>query len=136
MRPPGLALSSQAVFFSTLMIQSTTGGDDIQVKNPDSKLAGQKCSNISRMQRSQIKFDLKFNIYDLHRVQEIAASIKQNIVDSCPKLITDGSKPFRVIWTDVGDEHLVITVDTYHDAPRSWNEHWAIREQAMYGIAM
>jgi small-conductance mechanosensitive channel len=133
---PCLALSSQqAVFFSTVLIHSTTGGDDIQVKIPNSKLAGQNFSNISRMKRSQIKFDLKFSGYDMHRVQEITSSIKQEIVDSSPKLITDGSRPFRVIWTDIGDDHLVVTVDTHHDVPPSCNEHWATREQVLYAIA-
>jgi small-conductance mechanosensitive channel len=123
------------VFFSTLLIHSNTGGDNIEVKIPNSKLSGQNFSNISRMQRSRIKLDLKFNIYDMHRVKEIASSIKQEIVDSCPKLITDGSRPFRVIWTDVGDDHLVVTVDTHHNVPPSCNEHWATREQVLYAIA-
>jgi hypothetical protein len=99
-----------------------------------SKIAGQKFSNISRMKRSHIKFALKFNIYDMYRVQEISSLIKQEIVNSCPKLITDGSRPFRVIWTDVGDDHLVVTVDTHHNVPPG-NEHWATREQVLYAIA-
>jgi small-conductance mechanosensitive channel len=123
------------VVFKTLLIHSNTGGDDIEVKIPNSKLSGQKFSNISRMRRSRIKFDLKFNIYDMHRVQEIASSIKQEILDACPKLITDGSRPFRVIWTDVGDDHLVVTVHTHHNVPPSCTEHWATREQVLYAIA-
>ena len=113
------------------LLSSSTSSTDIFY----SKLSGQKFSNISRMRRSHIKFDFKFNISDMHRVQEIVSSIKQEIVDSCPKLITDGSRPFRVIWTDVRGDHLVVAVDTHHNVPPSCNEHWATREQVLYAIA-
>lgn len=96
---------------------------------------GQKFSNISRMNRSQVKFDLRFNLHDMNRIDEIMLAIRQEIVAACPKLITDGSRPFRVLWTDIGSDHLVVTVDTHHDVPPSTSDYWETREHVLFAIS-
>ena len=87
------------------------------------------------MNRSQVKFDLRFNLFDMDRIDEIMLAIRQEIMAACPKLITDGSRPFRVLWTDIGSDHLVITVDTHHDVPPSTSDYWATREQVLFAIS-
>lgn len=97
-----------------LLETTIVGGDDIQVKIPHSKITGQKFSNISRMVRSQTKFELRFNLHDMHRINDIAAAIKEEIMNTCPTVITDGSRPFRVLWTDIREDHIILMVDAHH----------------------
>ena len=87
------------------------------------------------MKRSQTKFELRFHLYDMHRVQDIATAIKHELVQACPKLIKDGSRPFRVIWTDIGTDHFVVTVDAHHDVPPACNAYWETREKVLLSIS-
>ena len=98
-------------------------------------MTGQKFSNISRMQKSQTKFQLRFNLHDMYRIDEIAEAIRKELIESCPKLITDGSRPFRVMWTDICEDHIVLTVDTHHNVPPACNAYWKTREQVLLSIS-
>ena len=66
------------------------------------------------MVRSQTKFELRFNLHDMHRINDIADAIKQEIINSCLTVITDGSRPFRVLWTDIREDHIILMVDAHH----------------------
>jgi len=118
-----------------LLETTIVGGDNIQVKIPNSKIAGQKFSNVSRIRRSQIKFDLRFHLHDINRIDQIIAAIRQEVSAACPKLVTDGSRPFRVLWTNIGPDHLVVTVDTHHDVPPACNEYWETRQRVLFAIS-
>lgn len=61
--------------------------------------------------------------------------IRYEVNMACPKLITDGSRPFRVLWTDIGNDHIVVTVDTHHNVPPACNAHWETREQVLFAIS-
>jgi hypothetical protein len=87
------------------------------------------------MKMSQVKFQLRFNLHQMHRIDEICSAIKEEIAASCDKLITDGARPFRVIWTDIGDDHIAVTVDTHFQVPPSTNAYWMAREQVLKAIA-
>eukprot|EP00547_Thalassionema_nitzschioides_P006688 CAMPEP_0194218610 /NCGR_PEP_ID=MMETSP0156-20130528/24150_1 /TAXON_ID=33649 /ORGANISM="Thalassionema nitzschioides, Strain L26-B" /LENGTH=400 /DNA_ID=CAMNT_0038948023 /DNA_START=340 /DNA_END=1542 /DNA_ORIENTATION=+ len=110
-------------------------GDDIQTRIPNTKIAGQNFSNLSRMNLSHVKFELRFHLYDIDRVKEIIAAIREEIVEACPNLITDGARPFRVVWTDIKEDHIVVTVDTHHRIPPACNAYWENREKALLAIA-
>lgn len=119
-----------------LLETTIMGGDDILVKIPHSKMAGQKFSNLSRMEISQTKFQLRFHLYDMQRVNEISAGIRQEILQDCTDLIKDGTRPFRVHWTDICADHLVITVNAHHRVPPKSNKYWQTREQVLFAISM
>lgn len=68
-------------------------------------------SNLSRLKRSQVKQQLWFAYDDLDKLPTVIENIKMEIGASCPSLITDGSRPFRVIWSDYRDDHLEVSVD-------------------------
>lgn len=84
---------------------------------------------------SQTKFLLRLHLYDMQRVKEISAAIREEIVQDCPNLITDGSRPFRVHWTDINSDHLVITVNAHHKVKPKSNQYWDTREQVLLSIS-
>ena len=87
------------------------------------------------MRRSQTKFELRFHLYDMPRVNEIIAAIRKEIIDACPKLIKDGSQPFRVYWTDVGNDHFVIMIDARHNIPPIGDAYFENRQQVLIAIS-
>ena len=97
---------------------------------------GQKFANLSRMQRSQTKFQIRLNLYDMPRIKEIIDAIRNEIIMTCsPQLVTDGSRPFRVIWTDIGEDHIVVTIDASHDVKPLTNDYWEAREKVLLAIS-
>jgi small-conductance mechanosensitive channel len=118
-----------------LMETTIMGGDNIQVRIPNAVVANQKVYNLSRMRKSQVKLVLRFNLHDMHRVENVMAMVKQEIVESCPQLIKDGTRPFRVIWTDIDADHIKVTVDTHHDIPPACNAYWENRQKVLLAIA-
>jgi hypothetical protein len=87
------------------------------------------------MKRSQIKYELKFFFHDIPKAGKIVDEIRQEIVRACPKLITDGSRAFRVMWTNIGDHYFVVTVDTHHEISPGSNEYWETNLAVLKGIA-
>jgi len=84
---------------------------------PNSKLANQKISNYSRVRMSQVTQTLRFHYEDADKMPALLESIKKEIQKSCPKLITDGSRPFRVFWTSFNEDHLEVVVNTHFYIP-------------------
>eukprot|EP00546_Thalassionema_frauenfeldii_P015260 CAMPEP_0178922028 /NCGR_PEP_ID=MMETSP0786-20121207/15907_1 /TAXON_ID=186022 /ORGANISM="Thalassionema frauenfeldii, Strain CCMP 1798" /LENGTH=408 /DNA_ID=CAMNT_0020596309 /DNA_START=205 /DNA_END=1431 /DNA_ORIENTATION=- len=118
-----------------LLETTIMSGDDVQTKIPNSKIAGQNFANLSRSKLSNVQFDLRFYLKDMDRVQDIIEAIRTEIVAACPKLITDGSRPFRIMWTDIKSDHIVVTVNTHHKIPPACQAYWENREQVLLAIA-
>ena len=83
-------------------------------------------SNLSRLKRSQVKQQLWFAYDDLDKLPTVIENIKTEIGASCPSLITDGSRPFRVIWSDYRDDHLEVSVDCRFRHPVSVVVHFFV----------
>ncbi|GKY90372.1 hypothetical protein MPSEU_000011200 [Mayamaea pseudoterrestris] len=94
---------------------SLQDGEGAIVKIPNSNLAGQKISNLSRVTKTPIKQTLRFDYSDANKIPELIHAIKQEIMVSCKKLVVDGSRPFRVHFTNYMEDHLEVTVVTHHE---------------------
>ncbi|KAL7538318.1 hypothetical protein ACHAXR_009067 [Thalassiosira sp. AJA248-18] len=73
------------------------GTDELITKIPNSQLYNVRLSNKSRIRYSQVKQDLRFKYRDLEKVPHLCDAIKEEIADSCPIVVTDGSRTFRVL---------------------------------------
>lgn len=82
-----------------------------------------------------MKQTLWFSYEDLEKLPEVLANIKKEIGGSCASLITDGSRPFRVIWTDYKDDHLEVLVDCHFDHQPSTDVYWNTRQNVLLAIA-
>jgi small-conductance mechanosensitive channel len=111
------------------------GTDEVVVKIPNSQLANQRVSNLSRLKISQVKQLLWFAYEDVDKLPTVIENIKTEIGASCPNLITDGSRPFRVIWTDFRDDHLEVSVDCRFRHPPSTDVYWDTRQKVLLAIS-
>jgi small-conductance mechanosensitive channel len=100
------------------------GEDDIVVRIPNAQLVNQRFSNLSRLFKCQVKQKVRFSYEDMHKIPEIIQAIKYEIKASCPKLIVDGSRPFRVHWRDFQDDHLEVVIDSHFNLPPTGNLYW------------
>ena len=82
------------------------GGDNALTSVPNAKLANQKVSNMSRVALSQVQQMLRFHYEDADLLPTALESIKHEIRRDCPRLVDDGTRPFRVFWTGYQEDHL------------------------------
>jgi small-conductance mechanosensitive channel len=112
------------------------GSDEITVSIPNTDLVNQQVSNHSRVRYSQVKqvIRLQGTPENVEKIPDVLVAIKEEIRKSCPKLIDDGTRPFRAHWTDYGPHYLEITVDTRFRISPVKPEYWENREQVLLAI--
>lgn len=79
-------------FMETILRNS----DNTVTRVPNALLAEQKISNVSRVRQSQVKQTLRFHYEDADKLPQVIDDIKEEIKKSCSRMITDGTRPFRV----------------------------------------
>lgn len=109
--------------------------DNTITRVPNAQLALQKVSNLSRTPQCQVAQTLRFHYEDVDEIPDLLQSIKQEIVKACPHLITDGTRPFRVFWTDINEDHLSVMVNTHHNLPPMGDAYWLNRQAVLMAIA-
>jgi len=101
---------------------------------PNTMLSNQKVSNLSRLVISQVKMNLRFHYKDVEKLPILMESIRKELQKSCPRLITNGSRPFRVFWTDINEDHLEVMVDTHHRIAPIGDAYWQNRQAVLMAI--
>jgi small-conductance mechanosensitive channel len=86
-------------------------GDNTVLNVPNAALASQKVSNVSRIRQCQVQQTLRLDYNDVDKIPQLIESIRHEIEKACPKLITNGTRPFRVYWTEFNEDHLEIMVN-------------------------
>jgi small-conductance mechanosensitive channel len=110
------------------------GSDEIMVSIPNADMLQRQVSNLSRVRFCQVKQILHFKTKDAGKLPVLFDAIKQEIRLACPALITDGSRPFRVYWTDYIDENLAVMVDTHFRLKPIGDEYWENRQRVLQAI--
>ncbi|CAB9502812.1 MscS family protein [Seminavis robusta] len=111
------------------------GYDNIVIKLPNSQIINQRVSNISRTKQSQVKQILRFDYTDIEKVPQLLQDIKEEIQASCPKLITDGSKPFAAVMSNYQDDHIQCVVNVHFQIQPSSQEYSDNKEEVLRAIA-
>ena len=109
-------------------------GDNTITSVPNSLLASQKVSNLSRVKMSQVTQTLRFHYDDADEIPALLETIRSEIKTNCNRLITDGSRPFRVFWTNYNEDHLEVMVDTHHYIPPIGDAYWFNRQKTLEAI--
>jgi hypothetical protein len=69
--------------------------------------------NYSRAPVSQVTQNLRFHYEDADELPRVLDSIKAEIRESGPRLITDGSRPFSAFFTDYAENSLEVVVEAH-----------------------
>lgn len=110
------------------------GPDEIMVSVPNADLAGERVSNLSRIQKSQVKQTLRFEYKDGCKLPLVLKDIKKEITAACPELISDGSRPFRAHFTSFGPDHLEVRVDCHFEVKPVGDDYWDNRQRVLLAI--
>lgn len=111
------------------------GYDEIITKVPNSEVANQKVSNISRISRSQVKQVLYLDYKDIAKIGSLITDIKTEIARSCPKLVTDGTRPFWCHWREFKETNLEVVVDTHFLIRHGCAQYFDTKQAVLEAIA-
>jgi small-conductance mechanosensitive channel len=108
--------------------------DNSIIKIPNSQLANQKISNLSNVKESLVKQTLRFHYEDIDKLPDLIHTIREEIKYACPRLITDGVRPFRVYFTGYREDHLEVEVTTHHRLAPSGDAVHMNRQNVLFAI--
>lgn len=132
--------TSQVTFAGTVeslgWLETTIRGSNDQVTTiPNAQLEGIQVCNLSRNKMCQVKQMLRFRYQDASQLPAVLKSIKEEIIAACPKIVTDGRRPCRVVWTDYCDTHLEVMVDVHFDGIKPIGDaFWDNRQEVLFAI--
>jgi small-conductance mechanosensitive channel len=132
--------SSQVTFAGTVeslgWLETTIRGSNDQVTTiPNAQLEGIQVCNLSRNTMCQVKLTLHFKYQDATKLSTVLPSIKNEIIASCPKIISDGRRPCRVVWSDYCESYLEVIVDVHFDNMKPiGDEYWNNRQTVLMAI--
>ena len=101
---------------------------------PNSELGMQRVTNLSRVDRCQLKQDIRIQFQDYHKIELILKSIKAEIKESCPTLISDGSKPFRAYVVAIREDHIRASIECHFNLPPFGEQFWNNRHEWIMAI--
>ena len=111
------------------------GSDEIHMSVPNTDLSNQRLSNLSRLRKCQVTQTLRFDYEKVvEKLPQLCDDIKQEIRQACPSLIHDGSRPFRVVWTDYQNNCIVVKVDAHFNIRPIGEDYWDNRERVLDAI--
>lgn len=109
--------------------------DETIVRIPNSQIANQRITNLSRARLSQVTQTLRVKYTDAEKIPKLLTDIKQQVQEDCPKLITDGSRPCRVHFNTFQEDHIEIGVDLRFRVPVVGDEYHQNKEACNLAIA-
>jgi len=118
-----------------LFSTSVRGNDEISVDIPNSLIDNQTIMNLSRAQKSQVKQTIRYKYDSIDKIPDLVKSIKSEIELTCPELITDGSRPFRVHWDAFEKGCLDISIDCRFRIPPGTDAYYDNRQSMLEAIA-
>ena len=108
--------------------------DNTRTRIPNAQLANKTVTNLSRCTQCQVKTVLYFDYSDMQKLPALIKDIKEEVKANCPALITDGSRPFRVHWTDITDDRLAVTCDLHFEVKPYGDPYLNTKQQALEAI--
>jgi small-conductance mechanosensitive channel len=120
----------QIGLFETLIRDSS----EMVTAVPNKELSNQRLTNISRNKFSQVKQKIHFGYGDLDKLPMLLLEIRREIKESCPEVVTDGSKPFRTYFHSFEDCYLEVVVDVRMTVTPDSDYYYQSREQVLFAI--
>jgi len=108
--------------------------DELIAVIPNSEIGMQRVKNISRVKKCRVLQTLRFKYEDAEKLPKISEDILEEIKNDCPEAITDGSSPWRVVWTDYKEDYLSVRVDTHFNLPPVGPAYWENRQKVLHAI--
>lgn len=101
---------------------------------PNKEFSNQRLTNLSRLKFSQFTQTLRFDYDDADKINDIIDAIRKEIRETCPVVVTDGSRPFRVFWSSYGESALEVLVDVRMAVPPLGDKHLEAKQSILLAI--
>lgn len=108
--------------------------DEVMLTVPNSDLASERLSNLSRLTKCQVRQVLRIDYKDVKKIPKLCDDIKSEIRAACPALIDDGSRPFRAHWVGYEDLSLNVVVDAHFAVRPLGDSYWDNRQKVLEAI--
>lgn len=109
-------------------------GDEVLVSVPSIDLDKKQLANRSRVYTSQVALNLRVHYDHVGQLSQFVQDVQTELKQACPKLITDGSRPFRVHWTDYQTDHLTVAINSYYRILFGSDEYWDNRMEVLSAV--
>jgi small-conductance mechanosensitive channel len=110
------------------------GPDEMITSIPNTQLATQRVTNISRIRKCQVKQILRFDYDEADKFPALFETIKKEVKAVCPTVIVDGTRPFRIVWSDFKSSHLEVTVDLHFNIKPSGDVYHENKQRCLMAI--
>lgn len=111
------------------------GNDEVLISVPNTSLVKQQFSNLSRIRYSEVSQTLKFKYADIDKIPSLLRAIKDEIRLACPKLVTDGSRPFRAVWSNIGPGSILeVKIESHFAIKPIGEEYYENRMAVLHSI--
>ena len=87
--------------------------DEFIVCIPNTQLSTNRLANVSRSKHSTVIQTLMVSYDDMDKLPKFIKDTKKEIRESCPSIIDDGSRAFRVFWNDFKEFSLEVLVEVH-----------------------
>jgi len=125
------------------------GNDEVPYTVPNADFTKRRVSNLSRVRFCRVRQVLRFELTEVRKLPALFQSIKEEIQLACPDVVTDGSRPFRVHWTDYSstttapadyygisnnNNALEVVVEAHFRVKPVGDEYWDNRQNCLKAI--
>lgn len=108
--------------------------DEVMLTVPNSDLASERLSNLSRLTKCQVRQVLRIDYKDVKKIPKLCDDIKSEIRAACPALIDDNSRPFRAHWVGYEDLCLNVVVEAHFAIRPLGDGYWDNRQKVLEAI--
>lgn len=94
----------------------------------------QRVKNLSRIDKCRYRETLRFHYEDAEKLPQVMEDILEEIKQSIPEAITDGSRPFRAFWTAYREDFLECFVQVHFNIKPIGQPYWENRQKVNLAI--
>mmetsp|Transcript_15604 Transcript_15604/g.22228 ORF Transcript_15604/g.22228 Transcript_15604/m.22228 type:complete len:454 (+) Transcript_15604:230-1591(+) len=107
--------------------------NELKMGLPNTRLLKETIRNLSRCKSCQVVQTIRLKYSDIPKIESILASIKEEVKQACPSIITVG-RPFRATLRDFQDDHITVVCDFHFNLPPSGDLYWDNRQKVLQAI--
>jgi small-conductance mechanosensitive channel len=121
-------------YFRSFILEMINSYDNIITRIPNSQLTKSRISNLSRCPRSRLRQFIRIKHSDIDKLPGLLTDIKEEIISSCPKVISDGSKSFHTVISSFEADHIQVMILAHFDIPPVTAEFIRNRHDVLFAI--
>ena len=130
----GSVLTLHSFFMFLASFSCMLSYDNIITRVPNSQITKSRISNLSRCPRSRLRQNIRIKYSDIDKLPALLIDIREEIIISCPKVISDGSKSFHTVISSFEADHIQVMILAHFEIPPVTAEYIRNRHDVLLAI--